>query len=125
MLKLFQCVQKNCELIGIHLSHQNQRYFVYSKVIPIYVPIIFSMTSSFGFLLFKANSPQEYDLSFFLVISSCATMAYFSVIIWKTPTILEMINQFEGNIESSEQTQSFEFLMNFSSSFDGERKKNQ
>lgn len=101
MLKLFECVRKNCKLIGIDFSDQNQSYFVYSKIILIYVPTIFALISSFGFLIFKANSPQEYDMSYFMIISSCASIAYFSVIIWKVPTILEMINQFEENIEKS------------------------
>lgn len=114
MLKLFQCVQKYCGLIGIHLLHQNQSYFDYSKVIPIYLPIIFSLTSSFGFLLFKANSPQEYDVSFFMVISSAVTIAYFSVLTWKTPTINRMINQLEETIEKSEFFSSLKEKSDFS-----------
>lgn len=104
MLKLFQCVQKYCELIGIHFlrQSQNENYFDYSKLIPIYVPTTFSLISSCGFLLFKANSPQEYDISFFMVISSSVTIAYFSVLIRKTPKIGKIIRKFEGIIARSE-----------------------
>lgn len=87
MLKIFQCVRRNCERIGIHCSHENRLYFDNVRIIMVYLPMIFMLISSSGFLLFGTDSPQEHDILLFLVSSSVMSIVYFSILIWRMPTI--------------------------------------
>lgn len=101
-VKLFQTVRKFYVEVGIHQTslpnrkfHLNFRnfFFLFSKLI--------MFTSICAYVLFQANSFDEYFLDF------CAAVTYFNSIInhclqiEKITKILELIRKFEGFIERS------------------------
>lgn len=102
-MRLFQCNKKSCELMGIHLSHSKQSCSFDFKTPLILLPNIIFFICSLSFLLFEANSIENYDESFFMTSASMASIANFLNVIWKMPNLLKMIANFEEKIEKSKQ----------------------
>lgn len=100
-MKLFQCVEKSCEMMGISLFYQNQTFKFTLKTILILMSAIFYFCSSFGFLLFAANSAEEYESSLFNTCSAFASIANFSIIVGKMSKILQIIQSFAELIKKS------------------------
>lgn len=101
-MKFFQSFQKSCQIMGILPSEQNPRCSFNLITLLISSPAILFFISSMAFLLFKAQSIQEYRDSFFATTSSFASLVNFTIIIWKMPNYLKLIKKFEGFVQKSE-----------------------
>lgn len=106
-MKFFQRAQMACESMGIHLSHSDQSYSIDFKVPLTVLPTIIFFICSLSFLLLKAKSIENYDVSFFMTSSSLTSMAEFFVVIWNIPNFLKMIAHFEEKIEKSKLISNF------------------
>lgn len=102
-LKLFQCTQRLCDVMGFLPSHQNPTHLhVQWKILLYLLPPISYFISSVIFLLTIANSIQDITLSILMSTSILTCVSYIAVMIWNMPGILKVIETFEKTIEKSE-----------------------
>lgn len=100
-MKLFQCVEKSCQMMGISLSYQNLTFKFTLKTIFLLMSTILFFCSSIGFLLFKGNSAEEYEISLFFTGSAFSCIGNFAIIVGKMSKILQIIQRFEDIVEKS------------------------
>ena len=101
-MQLFQCVRTACQRMGIFLYHPNQNQTFNLKIVLTVLPILFFIISSMAFLLFEAQTMQDYQDSFIASSSTIMASLNFAIIVfWKVPKMLEMIESFEKIIEKS------------------------
>lgn len=98
-MKLFQECQKNFAILGIN-SHQQTTFN--KKLWIAHLVNGLGVISSASFLIFKANTFEEYSNSAYIAASTTMSMIIFTNIAFKRKEIFELINNLEEQIEKSE-----------------------
>lgn len=101
-MKFFQLVQKSCQAMGILPSNQSPKSSINFITLLILLPTMLFAISSSAFLLFEAQSIQEYRDSVYTCTSMFVCLANFAVIVCKMPNYLQMIEKFEKFVQKRE-----------------------
>ena len=100
-MKLFQFHLNLFQVMGIVPLHPNQNYSLNLKSIFIFLTISFYLIFSIAFVMFEAQSAEEYGDSIYMSIGNLASLVSFSITIWKISHMLILIRKFEEMIEKS------------------------
>lgn len=100
-IKLFETVRKCYHMMGIYSIQSNQIQSFNLKT------FIFSLSntcfflSSAGYVLFRANTLQEYGISIFIVTTIFILSVNSLIIVWRLKHILKFIDMCDSFIEKS------------------------
>lgn len=103
-IKLFQSFQKFHQMLGVRLCESNQSYSFNYRSVVILLQIIFNLTSSTAYSLFKAKTIEERVQSVYVSITELSVMITFSTMCRKMTNILQLIQKFEEFIQKSKFT---------------------
>ena len=98
-MKLFQNIQKTLALLGINSNQQN-RFNVKSMISHSVYGL--GLISSAVFFFFKANTFEEYSNNAYITTSFAVCAACFTIFVFKTKTLMELIDDWEEFFEKSE-----------------------
>lgn len=109
-IKLFRDVRKFYRMVGIHPSkskhHHQHRFNVKNSLSSVFLAL-FSISIAW-YLLFEANTTDEYGQCFTGFVSVIEISVYFIVNFSKIESILKLIKKFEEFIEMSESDENVE-----------------
>lgn len=100
-IKLFQLLQKFYKFLGLDIGSNSQcslnlkNVFIFTSAAQLFI-------SSTAFSLFKAQTVDDYSLSFFISITTFFATINFVVIAWEMANILRLIGKYEEFIGKSE-----------------------
>lgn len=98
-MKLFETVQKNVVVIGIYQIDDSKSVFNHRNLLFLFLYGSFTLSAA-AFMLFDANTMQDYELSFFALLSLSFTFVDFFVFVKKAYRITHIVNRSEITINS-------------------------
>lgn len=102
MMQLFQCFRTTVQELGILPSNLDQKFSFNSKNLMVLTPLIFCAVSTVSFMLFEADSIQDYEDSYLVSGAICMATINFSInAIWKIRKMLKMIESCEKIVGKS------------------------
>lgn len=103
-LTLFQSVQIFYRVMGIYPTETNQKFPLLLKWLFFGVSTISTFSALVAFLLFEAQTVDQYASAFHGAISELCQMIHFHISAWQMSNVLKLIANFEGFIEKRRQT---------------------
>lgn len=95
-------------------SHPTENNTFNYKVLIILMPILIFSISSLAYMIFQAETIEDFEDSFLIASASFATALNFSIIVfWKMTKMFKMIESFEKIIEKSKKKQILPFFSHF------------
>lgn len=102
VMQLFRFARTSYQRMGVRSSHSKENDSSYFKTFFVLLPVKLFLASSMAFLLFQANSIDDFKDSFYMSCAVFASALNFSIIaFWKMRKMLEMTQSFEKIIEKS------------------------
>lgn len=101
-MKIFQFDQEFYEIFQLNPNHPDQRCSFTMKTLFIVAGMVLLLISSVAFVLFEANSIDEYAFSFFSSTAIMVCTIQWLAVIWERPNLRELIENMEQFIEKRE-----------------------
>lgn len=90
--------------MGIYTS---QNDLLNSKNLLFLVFPTIELFAMFVFILYKADSANEYNSAFYIFYTNLGISMYYWISVWRMPNIVQLIEQFEEFIERSTQKKNY------------------
>lgn len=102
-IKFFQTVKKSYKILGIHPPQENGKFPFNPKSLFFLFCYAQFCTGMAAFFVIEAKSIYEYGNSFYMFFTQFFVMLDFFVLMWRIPTISELIAELEEFIEKSKK----------------------
>lgn len=101
-VKLFQATRRFLDMAGIYPPQPHQLHRFSSRNLTILIGLIVAFIGVSGYFLFLAKNMVDYSISFYASVSILFFICVFTINIWKTSNIYELLDLGERLIEKSE-----------------------
>ena len=98
---LFNMVQKNFKTIGIYPSQSRGICLCNSRYLFLVFSFIQMIFSSLAYLIFQADTADQYGISFYVTITILTQFFQFVIITQKMPKILNLIEDYKAFVLKS------------------------
>lgn len=103
-IKLFQLVTSWYQTMSVYSPQSNhQVHSINRNFLFFTLSIALNFSSTFAYFLLKANTIEDYGITFYTSMAGLCALADVLIIFWQTPTILRLIENCEQFIEKSEK----------------------
>lgn len=100
-MKLFRAIRRFHVMGGIYPPHPNQIHPFNLKNLRILFGLVFACFGVSGYFLFLAQTMFDYTISFYASVTTLFFISVFSINIWKTVKIYELLDLGERLMEKS------------------------
>lgn len=99
---LFHSLRQLYQRLNMYSPETNRTHPFSWKIVFAVSSILILFITSVAFFLWEAETLDEYGTSFYSSVTQLSTAFYFIVVVWRMPTILNLLKNFDEFIESSE-----------------------